>query len=345
MEESILRSQRSTAGKRVQQYDRTGSKKDFRGETLWDILDTVEFGRRPPQPAQSAQWAGEWEARTAGLHKQLAALDKEISALKEEHVPCPDTISGLQAKAEDVAKQLYAVRKNVHEAESADSKQKAPWTLMQGTVPSHFSLVDRWIFHARALCPSYSPHKLSQVFSSAHRHGYAVIHRRQGSLVHLESKEKSNVAPLAFSVGLSVDLQTGPRHAGRRAVPVLPFEIMLYGIPHEQQERHGQHRAGLGEMMAKCVQYLEDYMATREMQGRMLPEAVATHEVLDLENGYKMLVSEDHDASGRLFCSPLALAGLFHQCHNQLCIRPRNEMGGPASPLPRLVHIYLEASG
>ena len=269
----------------------------------------------------------EIEARTAELHEQLAALDKDINALKEGHVPCPDTIAGLQAEAQAVGKQLYDLRKGKDTLE--DESCEASCRLMQGTPPPHFSLIDRWIFHARTLCPSYNPHKLAQVFSAAHLHGYTVIRRRQGALMHLQSKSESAVAPLAFTVGLSVPASyAGPRRAS--ACAALPFEILLYGY-------------GQGEVMARCIHHLEGYMATRALQREGLTtDVVETHEILDEETGYRLTVSEDRDVSSGLLRSSLALAGLFYQlCMSTADIghRPRR----PVSQLPRLVQVYLEA--
>ena len=301
----------------AQQHDRSSST----GKVAAVTRATLTEHDRPQRP-------GEIEARTAALHEQLAALDKDINALKDGHVPCPDTIAGLQEEAQAVGKQLYDLRKGKDTLE--DESCEASWRLMQGTPPPHFSLIDRWIFHARALCPSYNPHKLAQVFSAAHLHGYTVIRRRQGALMHLQSKGESAVAPLAFTVGLSA---RSLRHAGPRrasACAALPFEILLYGHGH-------------GEVMARCIHHLEGYMATRALQHQGLTtDVVETHEILDEETGYRLTVSEDRDVSSGLFRSSLALAGLFYQlCMSTADIGHRPQR--PVSQLPRLVQVYLEA--
>ena len=306
-------------------------------------------GRRSRPP-----YDGDVEARTAELHQRLNALEKEIAALYEnEHLPCPDEISMKRAEARKVGRQLYTLRSGhvrsayalrselgagtgACEAMANSNPSMHPW----GAAPSYSNTLDRWIWHARALCASYNPFKLTQIFSAAHLHGYAVVYRKQGALLHIQAQETSVVTPLAFTIGLSVSQQpprTGEAYAARSR-EALPFEVMLYGLPAGEQRRP----AHLGELVSRAISHLQDYVAIRASQG-LAADVIEAHEIY--ENGHKMLVVEDEDveATQGLFHSQLALSALYyHLCHRTTS----SAAAAAAAPaeLPRLVQVYLDPS-
>ena len=304
-------------------------------------------GRRSRPP-----YDGDVEAQTAELHQQLNVLEKEIAALYEEHVPCPDEISMKEAEARKVGRRLYTLRSGDGRSDYTLRNELGAGTgaceataseKRWGAAPSYSTVVDRFVWHARALSASYNPFKLTQIFSAAHLHGYAVVYRKQGALLHIQAQETSVVAPLAFTIGLSVN--TLPPRTGRGAAcaarphAALPFEIMLYGLPAGEQRRP----AHLGDLISRAISHLKDYMAIRESQG-LAADVIEAHEIHDGESGHKMLVLEDVEATQGVFGSQLALAGLYYQLC-QPTINPGKDADAIPSELPRLVQVYLDPSG